>query len=245
MLSNSVTAHFVFLSSFDVHSWALRVHLDSIIYSSNGIDSCLKVRLKQDRDGRYQTAWRFIDDTVHISWKFCKTLQSTDCNSGIINTQTFNTQTIIGTIMGQCAPKHDDYTFDSCFKTYYWLIWSNCLAYFCCTICIEYFYWTIQNGLRNNSFCPNAIAGSAEPHLNPTSPITQIPKGNQDGTVTQECLQFFENEIRTNRSRSVLENKLLSEARAENFEWAFAIRVQSRSKSYSTIFHCEAWVSSS
>ena len=39
------------------------------------------------------------------------------------------------------------------------------------------------------------------------------PQGNQNYSVTQERLQIFGNEIRTNRSRGVLENKILSEAR--------------------------------
>ena len=60
--------------------------------------------------------------------------------------------------------------------------------------------------------------------------------------MTQERLQFFGNEIRTNRSRGVLENKILSKARAENFEWASCMDNIS-SKSCSTIFQCEVWVS--
>ena len=33
------------------------------------------------------------------------------------------------------------------------------------------------------------------PRLDPTSPITQIPKGNQNDTVTQERLQEIKTEI--------------------------------------------------
>ena len=69
-------------------------------------------------------------------------------------------------------------------------------------------------------FYSNATAGSAEPAFGSHLAYHTNPQGNQNDTVTQERLQIFENEIQTN-SRSELENKILFEASAENFEWAF------------------------
>ena len=89
-----------------------------------------------------------------------------------------------------------------------------------------------------NLFYSNAAAGSAEPTIGSHFAYHTDPQGNQNDTVTQERLQFFGNEIRTNRSRGVLANKILSEARAEKFEWASCMDNIS-SKSCKTIFQCE------
>ena len=89
-----------------------------------------------------------------------------------------------------------------------------------------------------NLFYSDAAACSAEPTIGSHLAYHTDPQGNQNDTVTQERLQFFGNEIRTNRSRGVLENKILSESRAENFEWSSCMDNIS-SKSCSTICQCE------